>query len=568
LHTLKKMFRELQGKNKSLLSQIFIASDDLNQYRHNDLLFEFSCSNRRAINSLQMSVVLPAGAMQGCEFPVFAEDYVLRMLGGEIQAVSDEYANPEKDAQSRCFVECQRAGSAILRRSGAGSVFESGVLKSICVRLFVRLPLLNGTFIDGRRGARFTADIIKAVERGLGAFDPADFDKKLAVYRSQQSIRRYLDEHGLVAFIADGSVLPRENDTEKPLANALKFISPAELSVEIPLPGGGKIRGMGVKRGVTVVTGGGYSGKSTLLDAVEAGVADRVSGDGREFVITRASAVKVGAEDGRPVQSLDMSAFFGFFPGNVGADVAAFSTHHASGSVSQAANIIEAVAAGASLLLIDEDRSASNFMIRDGVMRKILRRDPIIPYTDRVRELADAGVSTILVMGASSEYLKYADTIILMEDYAAARITAALPPPEPPPPPAVWARPRRLIPRETAAPFLYFRTVTSENAKIIILDDFTANITLLTSVESQEQINALSAAAEALLTDKNAGEHSLSELCAAAAQGIFEQYGGATRERDLFLESVRPIDIFMCVSRMRGAKIVDGAGAQDQKTQK
>ena len=175
------------------------------------------------------------------------------------------------------------------------------------------------------------------------------------------------------------------------------------------------VRGMGIRRGVTVITGGGYSGKSTLLDAISAGIYDHIAGDGRELVITDNTAVTISAEDGRSVKNVNISSFIKWIPGGNPAD---FSTERASGSTSQAANIVEAVSYGAKLLLIDEDKSATNFMIRDKMMKELIEKEPITPFTDRVNELyRRCGVSTILVIGGSGEYLSVADKIYQMDDF-------------------------------------------------------------------------------------------------------------------------------------------------------
>jgi hypothetical protein len=178
---------------------------------------------------------------------------------------------------------------------------------------------------------------------------------------------------------------------------------------------------MGIRRGVTVITGGGYSGKSTVLNAIAAGIYNHVAGDGRELCITDDSAATITAEDGRAVSCLNISPFIKWIPGG---DTKEFTTHHASGSTSQAANIMEAIDGGTALLLIDEDRSATNFMIRDANMKRLIKKEPITPFTDRVRELAKNGVSAIVVIGGSSEYLAVADKIYMMEEFAISDATA------------------------------------------------------------------------------------------------------------------------------------------------
>lgn len=181
------------------------------------------------------------------------------------------------------------------------------------------------------------------------------------------------------------------------------------------------IKGLGIKKGVTVITGGGYSGKSTVLDTISAGIYDHILGDGRELCITDISAMTISAEDGRSVKNLDISPFISWLPGG---STEHFSTEHASGSTSQAANILEAMDAGAKLLLIDEDKSATNFMIRDALMKELIRREPITPFTERVNELhKSCGVSTILVIGGSGEYLSIADNVYLMDEYIISNVT-------------------------------------------------------------------------------------------------------------------------------------------------
>ncbi len=182
------------------------------------------------------------------------------------------------------------------------------------------------------------------------------------------------------------------------------------------LPNRGSVSGMGIPEGVTLVAGGGFHGKSTLLSALAWGVYDHVPGDGRELVVTRSDAAKIRAEDGRSVAGVDISAMIGNLPG--GRSTKNFSTTNASGSTSQAANIAEALEIGTSLLLVDEDTSATNFMIRDERMRELVQKEPISPFIDLVRPLRDSlNVSTVVVVGGVGDYLDVADQVILMEDY-------------------------------------------------------------------------------------------------------------------------------------------------------
>ncbi|WP_270575575.1 ABC-ATPase domain-containing protein, partial [Candidatus Collinsella stercoripullorum] len=238
-------------------------------------------------------------------------------------------------------------------------------------------------------------------------------------------VREELARRGLVAFVADGSVLPRESGVSaRPMEGARPFTSPESMRVVLDLPHRGPTPGMGVRRGITLIVGGGYHGKSTLLRALQEGVYDHVAGDGRELVVTDAAAVKLRAEDGRPVRETDISLFIGELPD--GRDTARFTTADASGSTSQAAAVVEALDAGSRVLLVDEDTSATNFMVRDALMEAVVSGgdEPITPFVERVRDLWErAGVSCVIVAGSSGAFFSVADTVVQMDRYEARDIT-------------------------------------------------------------------------------------------------------------------------------------------------
>ncbi|OLU39413.1 ABC-ATPase domain-containing protein [Ileibacterium valens] len=241
----------------------------------------------------------------------------------------------------------------------------------------------------------------------------------------QCAIRHQLKEKHLSAFIADGAILPRKSgNLDIPMAEAIPFQSPESLMVEMDLPYRKKIRGMGIPEGIVLITGGGYHGKSTLLQALEEGVYNHVDGDGRELAITRSDAMKIRAEDGRSVKADDISMFIQNLPTKK--DTRCFMTEDASGSTSQAANVVEAIEAGSKLLLVDEDTSATNFMVRDDLMASVISKDeePIIPFIARIRPLKEEkGVSVILVAGSSGAFFDKADTVIQMDEYVPKDIT-------------------------------------------------------------------------------------------------------------------------------------------------
>ena len=248
---------------------------------------------------------------------------------------------------------------------------------------------------------------------------------KLKLLEDQEFIRKQLKDKKLIAFIANNSILPRESGiSQKPLKDGKKFISPKELEVEFNTPNRGLIKGMGIPEGITLIVGGGYHGKSTLLKALELGVYNHIEGDWREFVITDNTALKVRAEDGRAITKTDISLFINNLPNRK--DTKKFYTENASGSTSQAANIIEGIESGTKLFLIDEDTSATNFMIRDSVMQQLVSKDkePITPFIDVARSLyKQKGISTILVAGSSGDFFDIADLVIQMDNYEPYEVT-------------------------------------------------------------------------------------------------------------------------------------------------
>src|SRR5215210_3604728 len=315
-------------------------------------------------------------------------------------------------------VEIQRTSQVVLPRTSM--VVAPDYVEA---RIAVGLPA-RGRSVDARAAKSvLLEELPEVVRRGLVPAPEGGVDGKRArlhveTVEDADHLRGLLPGLGLVAFIADGAVLPRESGaSDRPLRDgAVPFGSPEEYRVEVELPNRGVVSGMGVAEGVTLVVGGGFHGKSTLLSALSWGVYDHVPGDGRELVVTRGDAVKVRAEDGRSVSGVDISAMIGVLPG--GRTTEDFSTPNASGSTSQAANITEVIEVGTSLLLVDEDTSATNFMIRDERMRELVRREPISPFIELVRPLhRSLGVSTVVVVGGVGDYLDVADRVILLEDY-------------------------------------------------------------------------------------------------------------------------------------------------------
>lgn len=348
------------------------------------------------------------------------QDFVLRLFAGEVQ----NYSFQAKGSGKSGLLSVSRCGQEILSRSACQMDNHTG---SVTVRLEIGFPA-HGRTIDAKALEKILFGYLpECVKKTLyfSAVPAKELQKAVHLAEDTACLRRPLKEKNLAAFVADGAVLPRQSGVSaRPMRQAFPFQSPKSLRVEMHLPHAGVITGMGIPKGVTLIVGGGYHGKSTLLKALEAGVYNHIAGDGREYTVTDDTAVKVRAEDGRSIHDVDISMFIRNLPN--GKDTVHFVTQDASGSTSQAAGVAEAVEAQTKLLLIDEDTSATNFMIRDVLMQRVVHgsQEPIIPFIDRVRELYEKeGISTILVAGSCGSYFHKADLIIQMNRYEPVDIT-------------------------------------------------------------------------------------------------------------------------------------------------
>lgn len=349
---------------------------------------------------------------------VAVSDLLTRLFYFNINKFSEKIFGSGKSgliAISRCPQEILERTSVVINKD------------NIEARFYVGFPA-KGRTVLARELEKILYNIIPSIVENTLIYEninKTNVIDRVKLVQDQEYIRSELDKRGLIAFIANGSVLPRESGvSEKPLKNALAFKSPKSSEVEMNLPNRGLIKGMAIKKGVTLIVGGGYHGKSTLLNALELGIYNHIEGDGREFVITDNTAVKVRAEDGRSIKNTDISLFIDNLPN--GKDTVKFSTENASGSTSQAANIVEAIESKSTVLLIDEDTSATNFMIRDDLMQSLVskEKEPITPFIEIVKPLYNQkDISTILVIGSSGDYFDVADYVIQMDNYEAKDVT-------------------------------------------------------------------------------------------------------------------------------------------------
>lgn len=348
-------------------------------------------------------------------------DYLTRQFEKQVS----QYSFRAKGSGKSGLLTVSHCGQEILSRT-ACEITEKG----ITARFFVGFPA-NGRTINATELEKILFDFLPVcIQKSFfySSLNAKELQNYIELAEDQEFIRQTLPAKNLCAFIADGSILPRESGiSSRPMKASVPFTSPDSLRISINLPHKGKITGMGIPKGITLIVGGGYHGKSTLLNALELGVYNHITGDGREYVITDATAVKLRSEDGRFIKDVDISMFINDLPNKK--DTRCFSTLDASGSTSQAAGIVESMEAGSHLFLLDEDTSATNFMVRDAFMQQVIQREkePITPFLERAEDLyKKAGISTILVAGSSGAFFHIADTIIQMDNYVPKDITASV----------------------------------------------------------------------------------------------------------------------------------------------
>ena len=492
---------------------------------------------------------------------VSAADFIARSFDEAIRA---------RDTRD---VSIARAGALILQRS-----YATVLPDRVEVRFQVKLPA-RGRTILGKSAARlFDVDVPNIV---MDCFDfvsedPATTRKRsrllghVAAYEDYRALQGILEERGWVSFVADEALLARRSGvSETPLTGdgVVAFSAPESLRATVTLPHAGEVSGMAIPPGLTLIVGGGYHGKSTLLEAIAQGVYAHIPGDGRELVATDPTATKVRAADGRAVTGVDISPFITHLPG--GADTTSFSTENASGSTSQAASIIESLELGARTLLIDEDTSATNLLIRDTRMRDLVAaaKEPITPLVDRVTSLTEAGVSLIMVVGGSGAFLDAADRVLMMDNYRcldvtsrAREVVADLPRPRTDAPTS-W----EAAPRVPAAKARVDRPRTkASGTSVLTIDRSTVDISDVAAVVDPGQAEAIAWCVRGVL-EEMAGKQSMPDLMAKlgrrlASEGLDAVCKFGARSYPAFLARPRLIDVGAAINRYRGLSLREPRG--------
>ncbi|MBE5929862.1 MAG: ATPase [Lachnospiraceae bacterium] len=550
-----------------------------NTYYREDIGYRIERTHKLAQDKPTITISIPVRHLGITETSVAGADYCLRAFIPYIDELNEPLYNRNRPDSEKGKYYCYRPGGEVLARNSVyfkmcmkkdytigsgGTVYlippeEVGPPElCLCIMLQVQLPERNL-----RKTLRMlTQDLPDTVDRYIAEFKQHEYTDALELERLQKDIRKWLKKSPYCAFLANGSILPREGGKDLPMKNAVPFTAIPEEEIEVY-----GVKGMGIKRGVTVITGGGYSGKSTLLEAISAGIYNHAWGDGRELCITDATAMGIAAEDGRSVKNVNIAPFIKWIPGQ---DTAHFSTERASGSTSQAANIMEAVSMGSKLLLIDEDRSATNFMIRDARMRELVKKEPITPFTERVRELYETeGVSTVLVIGGSGEYLSVADRVYLMEDYRIHNVTEGakklgdtIDAPELPEP-ADWTQ-NRILSREGFTSFVSengMERLAVTDVGIIYVGEEAIDLRMLSGFITQAQRNAVGFLIRYLEISLNETRIDVGAKLEALYRRMEEEgfdciFSNYFTDCERFMDLPRKEDVLAAVNRMRKVRFI------------
>lgn len=475
----------------------------------------------------------------------------------------ERYNFKAKGSGKSGLLTISRCGQEVLERS-ACEIKENKII----VRFQVGFPAFGRTINAGELEKILFEFLPKSVEHSLfygqmGSAGQELLKKGIELAEDQAELRRILKEERLAAFVANGSILPRRSGiSDQPMKDGVPFISPKSMERTFVLPHRGRISGMAVPEGITLIVGGGYHGKSTLLEAIQMGIYNHISGDGREFVLTDETAVKLRAEDGRSVRKVDISMFIKDLPNQK--DTVSFSTEDASGSTSQAAGTVESLEAGSRLLLIDEDTSATNFMVRDELMQQVIRREkePITPFLERARDLYEqAGISTILVAGSSGAFFYIADHILCMDCYRPLEITEDVKKLcQTHTPPRIresgFTVPdfQRVLPAFRKKGKYDHMKVKSFGLEAFSLDKETINVRCLEQLTDSEQTNGLAYLVRQALEQVQDGKHTVQQTAEILMKQLEEKGWEAFCSSYVPCGLVKPRiqELFACLNRFRG----------------
>ena len=512
--------------------------------------FYFMC-NTKKLETITIHFSIPESILPkiDVEYHIFLEDYFLRDLSSKIQKFNED-AHGFNVKSTYGIIVIQNYDQTISKRN---SFFYNKIDKSLNFYFKIRFPL-NNNKIFAKTTIQFVTKIISLVKESFKKIDSEDFFKRLDIYKKQLAIRKFLDDNEYVCFIANGSILPRLGSSDLKDINSIPFLSPKEYELSIKI-NNNTIIGMGIKKGITSIIGAAFSGKSTLLNAIEMGIYNHIFGDGREYCISNISTIKISSEDGKYINNMDLSLFVN----NEAFDSRNFNTLCASGSISQASNLVEAILVNSKLILIEEDYSALNFLIKDHKMKEIVHDDSVVPFFDLLPQLVDLGISIIICSGAMSAFLDYSDQIIMINKFVCYKfdknkislIEVNRDKSE------KIKKIKRYLNKKIDLKSLFFKEIKFLSDKLIKIDDYEVDIKRMTAITNAEKINTLVIAAIQVLGKPENYSKSLLENCEEVYSNFFnDNWSKVSLSNfylyDMFYEEVRIIDIYFFVNRMRG----------------
>ena len=493
---------------------------------------------------------------------VMLQDYLLRGFYKELGRFSHKAGGSGKSGT----LSVSSCGQEVLERSALTINPNDG---SLVLRFSAGFPAAGRTTLAMELKKMLFEYVPACAAKTLryAAIDKTEIQRWIALADDQKAIREQLAGKGLVAFVANGAILPRKSGVDdRPMQGAVEFISPSEDAVTLSLPGGRTITGLGIRKGITLIVGGGYHGKSTLLKALERGIYNHVPGDGREYVITEDTAMKLRSEDGRSVKQIDVSAFIRNLPSK--RDTKCFSTEDASGSTSQAACTVEAILSGSKTLLIDEDTSATNFMVRDALMQKVIHpgEEPIIPFLSRMRQLYEAlGISTILVAGSSGAFFEVSDLILQMKEYKPFDVTKKAKEAAEATSEKIETPDKLVISADQRIPFPNREVTESRKVKVrgngtdaVSINHESVELRFVEQVVDNEQTNLLGAMLRTLEEQYFNGKAPLVQSVNALYEKLSKQgFAACTASGSIpgNLAMVRPQELWAMVNRYRGLRL-------------
>ena len=513
-------------------------------YYWNGIGYYLSLSYYKNYDLPTIKIIIPSSKLHVFSKNIAFCDYCLREFITYIDKLNDDIFNRSRDIKANGYYYVDHPESIVQLRNSCYIEEDS-----LIMLMQVQFPLKN--FKKAMR--MVTKDLPLTVDSFLDNLNYKELTKSLELFSNQQHIRKYLKDHDYVAFIANGSMLARDIEFDKPLSNCLPFMSCPEDEITIPLIHG-SITGLAIKSGITVLLGGAYAGKSTILNAILSGVYNHKRNDGREYVITNDDAIKIKAEDGRCINNVDISMFINSINDNN------FSCPYASGSTSQAANIIEAINMDSKLLILDEDSTATNFMICDEQIKLLIKNMGITPFNERIRGLYDdLHVSSILVIGSCANYLEVADNIYLIEQFQLSKYKAQTFPQQKTN--INWLRKRFIQKKEDT---LFTNALVNEHLEVIQkdllrIDDIYVNISQIGQYMTYNQVNALAYIIRFMKNivfdhlELNELYYKIDHIISSKGLDELYSYSFVTKR---FLEMPRKYEIVMALNRIKNLNII------------